>query len=149
MLTKTISIAAGAFALLVAAGTAQAGDYSHDRSYDTYRMQQVGNGVGYDSTSHHRSRVGVELSFGRTSQSRTSHYDRPRYRDGYRSDYQPVERYHTQERYVADPYANRTEFCRYEYRAKGYGYRKVKVKRCVHVRNDLLGVYLADGWSRH
>ena len=58
-------------------------------------------------------------------------------------------RHQSQQRYGHDPYANRTEFCRFEYRTKAYSHRKVKVKRCIHVRNDLLGVYLADGWSRH
>ena len=39
--------------------------------------------------------------------------------------------------------APRTRFCRKEWR----GHRKVK--RCILVRNDLLGRYVADGWSRH
>ncbi len=146
MIFKSISIAAGAFALFAVATPAQAGDHAHSYNdgYDNYRTQQVGGGVGYDRYVHHRTRVGVELSVGANH-----HYERPGYRDSYRTAPHRQVRHPRKHRYVADPYANRTEFCRFEYRIKAYSGRKVKVKRCIHVRNDLLGVYLADGWSRH
>ena len=46
-----------------------------------------------------------------------------------------------------DPYAGRTEFCResVEKRGHGWGKKKVKVRRCVWVRNDLVPNYRADG----
>ena len=43
-------------------------------------------------------------------------------------------------------YANRTRFCRIEKR--GHGWHAKKVRRCIYVRNDLLGVYEGGGWHR-
>lgn len=83
----------------------------------------------------------------------------PRYVDrGYRNRYKHTHRRyrkknHTRRynrRVYRDRYAGRTEFCRehIERRGQGWGSKKVKVRRCIWVRNDLVPNYAEGGYVR-
>lgn len=171
------TIFAAGLLLALVAGTASAGDYRHryhdDGGYDAYRQLQLGAGIGVSrhtgyrdygyrqayrhhayrhhayaghDNSHDRrlSRTGVHIGVGIGITRRRDIGHRrvePHYVD------RSVRRHYVRQQHVRDPYADRTRFCRHEYRYKGH--RKVKVKRCIYVRNDLLGVYAGDGWVRH
>ena len=79
---------------------------------------------------------------------RRPRYDAPRY-DAPRRDrgfFKRSYRKRAREEWGPYRYANRTRFCRIEKR--GSGWHKRKVRRCVYVRNDLLGAYRGGGWSR-
>ena len=89
---------------------------------------------------------------------RRRHYERPVYRiqPEYRAPRYHAPRYKKRRygkrirrhrEWGPNRYANRTRFCRIEKR--GHGWHAKKVRRCIYVRNDLLGNYAGGGWRRH
>lgn len=114
--------------------------------YPDYASDDVGN---FDDSYDEQSAVGEPV------------YIQPRQRRYRERSYQRRE-YRTERRYrratrrvyqepVYDRYAGRTEFCRetIEKRGHGWGRKKVKVRRCIWVRNDLVPNHRADGWSQN